>query len=134
MEQGVDFETTTKYFRYLQNRGRIKDAGVLYAMASAGLWPAERRETGPDLCLRCGLKNESEYHIIYECSKNADPCKDTIDEFGDTVEEDGVCLEDRVFKATKHLPKLAKVGVTTTPCYWLRGLLPSPWLDVPPPP
>ena len=130
-------EGTVKYFNYLKTKNRHKDAGVLYAMASAGLWPNDRRSTGDDLCPRCGLRNETDFHVIYECTKNHDPIPDTVDADGIPIDFDPdkkVMLEDRVFAVSKHLPKLAKSGVTNTPAYWLRGLLPKSFLPTIPPP
>ena len=115
MAEGIDFSYTTKYYRYLYEKGRYKDAGILYALASAGLWPAERRESGSDLCPRCGLKNETDYHLIYECTCNIDPVRDTIDDNGETIEQEDTILEDRVFRATKRLTKNAKTGLSSFP-------------------
>jgi len=91
LEDGTDVASVVGYYNYLRKHKRYKDAGILYAMATAGLWPAERRSTGSDLCPRCGLKVETDFHIIYECICNKDAIRDTIDANGEEV-HDGVAL------------------------------------------
>ncbi len=76
---------------------------------SGALWPNERvHEAFPEvseLCSRCELEVETDFHTIWGC-----PCNDNID-------------SDFVRKSNRCKGR-ASAGVDTEPCLWLRGILP----------
>ena len=76
---------------------------------SGALWQNERvHEVFPevsDLCSRCEVEIETDFHTIWDC-----PCNNNID-------------SDFVRKSNRYKGR-ASAGVDTEPCLWLRGILP----------
>ena len=84
---------------------------------SAATWPAERVNsafpTAPCSCVRCGADIEDALHCFWTCPANSN------------------ILEDSV-RSTQHLISAAVAKSNDAPCLWLRGLLPSSYIRIPP--
>ena len=92
--------------------GSPEEAGALQATATNRAWTSERqREGGYDAtsCLLCGTPDPSDEHRFWSCS-----C---------------ICeLQTPAITESNHLAHRAKACLLVEACFWLRGVVPSPWL------
>eukprot|EP00959_Pyramimonas_sp_CCMP1952_P000932 18549-Pyramimonas_sp.AAC.1 len=87
------------------------------AVATGGTWPRDRRvQQKPGvcspLCQRCRQARETPFHRVWACPENR----------GSLAYE----------KSEEFVPE-AYSQWESAECFWLRGLLPSSWVEAPPP-
>ena len=91
---------------------------MLLNVAAAAVWTEERKLEAQipcetlGMCPRCKEHLETMHHRVWACRCNVD---------------------HQAFTASDHLKSRAAREMTSTPCLWLRGLIPQTWLEPLPP-
>ena len=120
-EAPPDLFVLRRQMRTAKRRGNFRWLGALRAVTCGASWTRGRlRDEGMHvdsaLCPRCGQEVETLRHRCYGCPRNQDiPC----------------CS-----RMASQLVRRANVELDNgrNPSLWLRGLTPSSWTEVPPPP
>ena len=115
---GADLTVIGKRLK-AQRRKKDGAAGALGAIATASCWTQARKSATydvDDLCPRCGLHPETDWHRHWQCPANHPDCPRARDRYLRLAER-ALLLENESY-----------------PCFWLRGLVPSEWTAVPPAP
>ena len=118
LEGGADTNQLKRHIRGLEKRGLHQWAGAIRCCATGGVWGRERLAAAnpgiSPICQRCDLNvPESDFHRAWECPANA-----SLD----------VCA------ASDGLIDEAGANAAEWPCFYLRGLIPASWTEVPEPP
>ena len=121
LESGADLVSESRHARRLRKLGRAEEAGMLTSIVTAGIWTASRSAASygadpdgqRDLCLMCGEYPDTESHRYWSC-----PC---------LAQLDGIVAH------TRHLCQQAREEAQSTPCLWLRGVLPTSMAPIDPP-
>jgi hypothetical protein len=112
LEQGVDWFSSLRNFRFWRRTGQHRDAGIFDCFAQGAVWDRSRKKSSGYLddptCTRCGSAPDSVLHMIWECPANS------------SIEEPAVAK-------TQHLCQWARDGAENKAGFWLRGLM--PWQD-----
>ncbi len=116
LEQGADLKSARRHVRWLQKKGKHKEAGCLRGLVCANIWPGERKlETRYDVdpvCPRCGKATETAQHRFWECEHNGvlfDQWNQDLS--GDKIKEDAAANRKRIKLATSSTQRLAGVMV-----------------------
>jgi hypothetical protein len=116
LSEGMHYNATMANLRCLTDK-QYDIKCILETIMSAATWPAERINNAfpayPCCCPRCGGEIEDALHCFWTC-----PANNNI-------------LEDSV-QNTQHLIPAAVAKCKDAPCLWLRGLLPSSYISIPP--
>jgi len=118
VDQGVDVDSTLKFLRNTRTNTNpdYRFVACLETIIAAGAWPAARiHEVHPDFsseCPRCHAAPETALHTFWQC-----PCNNDIDHIA--------------VKHTQVLCKEAAKGVELFPCFWLRGIMPAEFTEIP---
>ena len=103
----------------LDKEGRRDLAAMIRLLVSGGYWTEESRHTAqmaPDpVCRRCQRDPETSRHRFWDCMCNA---SSQVQEIVDS----------------QHLRHGAQQEAAQYPCFWMRGLIPLSWFDLPPVP
>ena len=122
LQGGCDLTVIKKHLKLYEQTGDACKAGMLMTAATGALWPMARKcevftnQATPD-CPRCGLK-EDEFHRIWACTGNQQ-----------CTSQDN----QGVIDSTEYLTASATEDRDGNLCFWTRGLVPSSWVQVPPP-
>ena len=117
---GIDSANTFRHVRSIKTHTDInyQYKAAIETVMSGCCWSASRiNSINPEfdkLCPRCGLCEETDYHTFWECG-----CNDSF-------------THPFVTK-TNHLKQKAREGTEEYPCFWLRGIIPASFTQVPPP-
>ena len=119
LEQGADMVGETRHLRALRRVGKHREAGMLQALVTAGVWTAERAaqasgEEPQQCCLMCGEGPDTEVHRYWSCPALASFTAEAV-------------------QRTQHLARQAIELAAEQPCLWLRGVLPRSLVTVPEP-
>eukprot|EP00959_Pyramimonas_sp_CCMP1952_P465250 9487979-Pyramimonas_sp.AAC.1 len=101
-----------------QAPGGHRLANLLLAAAVGADWPRTRRQTRcrqsmSVVCARCQIDPETSFHRVWACSAQS---------------------QHPVYKLSEDLISKAYAQAEAEECFWTRGLVPSSWMEVPPPP
>ena len=114
MGNGVHFNATLSLLRSLKPT-QFADRSLLENILSAATWTADRiHSINPDysdMCPRCGQEIETPFHCIWGCKANDN-------------------IQDEAVTNTQKLIQQATSGVEEEPCLWLRGILPSKYINI----
>ena len=118
LQDGVDLDGLRRHLAHLLKRNEYERHGAVVAVTTGAPWTRSRikEDANPDFdttCARCGAAVEDDLHRYWKCPANRDLA---------------LCNK------SEHLAKKAILGSETTPCFWLRGLVPADWIKVDPPP
>ena len=112
LESGAYMGVLHKHLARLTRKHKSEDHGLLVRIATAGMWPQDRRAAAgmavDSLCPLCKVKHDSLFHRTYECT---------------------VIAADESMAPTADLVPGASEGMEALPCLWLRGITPASWLD-----
>ena len=114
-EQGIYTTQFARHHRKIQREQGDFDAGLFLRIGTGGLWPATRAEDAGYMvadngrCLMCKVAPDSTKHRAYQC-------------------QIVLASEVKETKDTNDLCAAALDHCEAWPCFWLRGLLPLPWL------
>ncbi len=116
IENGIHVNSTFAVLRNLKmNNYNVKC--LLETIISAATWPAQRiHDINPEysnLCPRCKGQPETALHCLWTCPSNA-------------------FIEDEAVRITQDLVPTATTQSEVLPCLWLRGIMPSEFLVIPP--
>ena len=120
LQDGTDLFVLRKLRRHLCRKHLPDQVGILDAVASAGMWPLQRRLDAGYLppegeqwtCCLCKGRQDTELHRIWECP----------------------ALDESLpgMKVDPMLRRQALQNAAEQPCLWLRGLPYSSWYsDIP---
>eukprot|EP00959_Pyramimonas_sp_CCMP1952_P458167 9476169-Pyramimonas_sp.AAC.1 len=118
MEQGVHNASYRQLLRQLEAApGGRRLAGLLLASAAGAAWPRARRQQRSkqsisEVCTRCKECKETSFHRIWECTGRK---------------------PHEIYKLSDEFAARAQTGREAEACFWVRGLIPEPWLEVPKP-
>jgi hypothetical protein len=108
IDGAMDLSHVRREVRRCQAAGKNDMAAMIKVVAAGGIWTRRRRiEAGymtSPTCSRCGVAEEDEWHAGYSCIDN---CRWS----------EG--------KDSQHIVEQALSEGTSTPCLWLRGLIPE---------
>ena len=111
-----DLTKMKQHIAWYGRKGLVGQAGALHAIGCAATWPMARRaEAGmacSPLCPRCGMEVEDDFHRFWSCPDNA-------------------TISDPDVQQTQSLIGQARAGVDAFACFWLRGIVPHAWSNVP---
>eukprot|EP00959_Pyramimonas_sp_CCMP1952_P161523 3377575-Pyramimonas_sp.AAC.1 len=117
MEAGVDNESLRLLLHQVSQLPHgLRLAEVLVNIATGGFWTKQRKVDelkgyrGNAICDRCREHPETPCHRAWGCPKNTG---------------------SPAYMASEELVPQALTQVDTAECFWLRGLIPSQWLEVP---
>ena len=90
---------------------------MLLNVAAAAVWTEDRKKDANyadalGICPRCNEHLETMHHRVWACRCN---------------------IDHPAFVASEHLKGRAAREMASTPCFWLRGLIPQTWLEPLPP-
>ena len=116
-ENGISSASMRRLLRRFGSVHGTSCAGLMRAIATGGMWPRARKAAAgyrvDPLCQRCKAAPETLFHRYWACAENkGHPAYDESERYAEQAAE-----ESELF-----------------PIFWLRGLLPLPWVQVPPPP
>jgi len=120
IERGIDTTNTLRHIRNIKTKTIVnyQYKAALETIMSACSWPASRIKTlNPlydDLCPRCGIAVETDFHAFWECRCNSD-------------------IDHEYVSKTQNLLEQARSNHEQYPAMWLRGILPRGFTDVPQP-
>ena len=118
IENGVDVINTLRHPRSIKDNTQCTQQykAAMETVLVAGCWPAVRiasiSPTYSKVCQRCGQADEDDLHTFWTCPHNANNQHENVSQ-------------------TQYLIPRAKLGSTTHPCMWLRGILPSSFTQLP---
>eukprot|EP00959_Pyramimonas_sp_CCMP1952_P461146 9481115-Pyramimonas_sp.AAC.1 len=119
MQQGIDNYSYRRLLRYLESLADgARLASLMLTIAVGAMWTRTRVATEtstniPTTCLRCGTSDEDDYHRCWECEGNS---------------------TNNIIRASNTLCAEAASQRDMFECFWTRGLLPTQWTTLPPPP
>ena len=118
LERIPDLVEARRYLRRLSAKGQHSWRGAVCASMTGGTWSREWAANAgipldTDLCARCGKAAETDLHRCWTC-----PANDELPE----------C------KSFASMKSKALSEAEDNPALWLRGILPSDWVKVPPVP
>ena len=115
LQAGLDDGNTLAWLKKLRKDGRHPEAGMLEALLCGGCWSPARvfqaTSRSAEDCPQCGQANADDMHTYWTCP-------------GHTANE-----QDAV-KDTQYLVEAAQAGAEAAACLWLRGCLPSGFVEV----
>ena len=112
MEDGIDAMNTLRHIRNIKTKSDVsyQYKAALETIMSGCSWPAARISTinplHSDMCPRCGICVETDFHAFWGCAKNAD-------------------IDHEYVSESQHLYQEACDKHVQYPSMWLRGILPS---------
>jgi ribonuclease HI len=119
LEAGCDYSVAKAMVARLRAKGDNKTAGLIRCVACAGVWTKQRlRDANYDVddtkCPLCDDGPDTDTHRLWQC---------------EAVLEAGL----EAVASSEHLRHRAVREATVAPCFWLRGLVPKSWTELPPP-
>ena len=118
LQHGSDLRQVRKQIRWLTERDMKGKAGILRAAVTGSMWTRQRKKDhiknflGTSICRRCNKEEETDAHRIWRCEKN-------------------LTSTAKAISSTNHLAREANgEAAAEEECFWLRGLIPKPWLKV----
>ena len=109
-EEGVDYTVMRRLMRKADRKGDAATAGLLRTIATAAIWPQQRRYdcdlVCTPLCPRCGREPESAKHRYWRCAANDD-------------------IQDSAIIESNFLAHEANLQADSCPVRCLRGLQPN---------
>jgi hypothetical protein len=116
LSEGMHYNATMANLRGLTDK-QYDIKCILETIMSAATWPAERVNNAfpavPCCCTRCGADIEDALHCFWTCPANSNLIEDSVQD-------------------TQYLIGAAVAKCRDAPCLWLRGLLPSTYICIPP--
>ena len=111
LENGADLQNFRNHLAALKKAGKHDWRGAIFAVSLGQTWPraglAEKGVACSPLCQRCSKQvPETEFHRTWECEATA---------------------KLPTSKASQKLMAQAHRDHEETPCFWLRGVIPSSW-------
>ena len=119
LEDVPDIRQAAQYLRRVKKANNHEWHGAMTTVMTAGAWTRDRIEKAgipidTNICQRCGAnKVETDLHRCWECEAN-DKLKGC--------------------ESSNNMKRRACLDAETRPSVWLRGIIPSTWTAVPPPP
>jgi ribonuclease HI len=115
LEQGPDFTIVSRLRLRLSRHKMHEKMAILDLVVQGGIWSDERRHRlrlGADTpaCRLCGMAVGDLKHLYWECPTVLEGLKDC-----------------EAVKNTQGLCRTAMQWADTTPCFWLRGIVPWAW-------
>ena len=121
---GGNFEAARKLRRRLLENREPMAAGLVESIVTAGMWTNCRcHAAGYDVsprCVRCGAKDDGEYHRLWNCPKILSA------QHRDIASSNYLCRDARATSASDPCPAAVREA-----CFWLRGIIPAAWLSMP---
>ena len=118
LSRAPDLTVYRKHRRRLERRRDWRMRGLLDTVATAAVWPAQRRHHADNaispMCPRCGKAEESELHRVWQCSHNYTQAKAAA------REDNEEWLQ--ALQSSEHLVAKATAGHESNGTLWLRGL------------
>ena len=122
LKKGGNYHAAAKLRAKAIAAGEPMRAGLIDSVVTSGMWTNARcHEAGYNIattCQLCGAAEDSEAHRLWHCPA---VCNSKL---RDIVASNHLCVEARATAPDDPRPAHQRV-----PCLWLRGIIPSPWLE-----